>query len=134
MAYAAAILYNDAATAKPLKDGRYVEVMISETEGAAASEATLTLPPGFYDLVRLDLVKSAGDATAFSPTVGGATGVSGIDLLAQPASATASPIRTTGHAYLRTTRAGNLYYQSVPNAGSNNTVAVRLVFVRLGPL
>lgn len=135
MAYAATKTYNGASAAGTVRDGEYIEVLITETEGAAASETTITLPPGIYDLVRYDLARTSGTAATFDPIFGGATGASGINRLARIVSTpTAYPLSTQGSAIMRTTQAGLIYYLSQPNAGSDNSVSVRATFKRLGSL
>jgi len=114
------------------KRGQVFRVSISETEGAAASEATIDLGDQcIVRVLRADLTKTAGSATTFNPRIGpttAPTGYSGGVLWLNAAAA--SPISEEGAigSVCVTDSAGKLYHRSTPDAGSDNTVAVSYIF------
>ena len=128
MAYAATITYNGASTAPPVKVGSFIEVAIAETEGAAASEATLQFSRPMFGVVRqFTLRKSAGTGATFAPVWGNVTDPAAAGTLSTARTAAASPHNDATEVPIVTDASGQVFYRSVPNAGSDNTTAVRLL-------
>jgi hypothetical protein len=133
MAYAGAVTTFPALVAGVTpKRGQIFQVTISETEGAAASEATIDLGDRcIVRVLRADLSRSAGTAATFDPRIGPTTNPSGYaGGILWLAAAAAYPIAREGGigSAVVTASDGKLYHRSVPNAGSDNTVTVTYVF------
>lgn len=124
MAYAAPTLQRARA------DGAQVWlVSIAGTSIAAATEATITGLPQVGRIVRVVANKTAGTAATLNPQITTAAAGTGVDVV-WDATAAADPVDEQPVApvpYFST--AGTLYYQDRPNAGANNTTAVRLYIV-----
>ena len=114
------------------KRGQVFQVTISETEGAAASEATIDLGEQcIVRVLRADLTQSAGTAATFNPRIGPTTAPTGYaGGILWLAAAAASPIAREGGvgSVVTTASDGKLYHRSSPNAGAANTVWVLYLF------
>lgn len=133
MAYAASVsFFPGIHSGAALAQGRVFQVTIAETEGAAASEATIDFAKQRnLRVLRVDLTQSAGSAGTFNPRIGPATDPSGYNGgVLVLAAAAASPISEEGGvgSVVTTASDGKLYHRSVPNAGSDNTVTVKYWF------
>ena len=113
-----------AATVTVTRKGSEVVVTIAETEGAAASEATIEL--GFTKGVILRQLadKTAGSASTLDPILGTASNPSGNTVVIENDTA-ADPIDNSwsGGGVTFHTSTGKLYHRSVPDSGSDNTIA-----------
>ena len=113
---------------KGLSSGRRsMQVSFTETEGAAASEWTVTGLFESWTLTAMDVVKSTGDATTFQPILGGTTNpaTTQADYVGAVTAAAASIHERTN---LRG-RGGTLRGRNRPDAGTNNATTVVLCFV-----
>lgn len=132
MAYAGSVSFSPALGLSGPIGGRRYLVTISETEGAATSEAQINwLRKVNLRLLRADLTETSGTATTYHPRIGPATAPDGFNggVLVK-AAATAPPISVEGAlgSVLTTSDAGLLYWRSTPDAGADNVVTVKLWF------
>ncbi len=107
---------------------RGVSVKLAETDGAPASEATISNLPlkGRVRIVRLE--KSSGDAATFDPVVATSAGGTGNAIVAGDCGPAAA-FNLIGF-YPYETTDGTLYYRSRPDTGINNATNVELAFLQ----
>ena len=119
MAYSATVTVN---SGMAVEGQQCFVVSISETEGAASSEATIEGVPQYGRVIRQIVSKSSGSATTFTPVIGTATNPSGANV-ALLGTAEAAPDNTSETATYYSA-SGTLYHRSAPDAGTDNTTTV----------
>ena len=134
MAYSAAITYLHSrlgvlSSITSLASGDVIQITITETECAAASEATPTLGRQclFYTL-RYEVVQASGTGTTINPRFGPATNPDGMGGVLMLSGGAAAPPKSvdTGGARVTTDTSGRLFHRTVPNAGADNTYTVKI--------
>jgi hypothetical protein len=124
MAYSATVTITHAG-------GRDYQIQISETEAGAATEATITGLPNKGIITDMKTTKSAGSATTVAPIVSTSSGSSAAVHTVCKASAAADQNNAFDPPAKYLVSNGTLYYRTVCDAGSDNTVTT-LLFFRAG--
>ena len=116
MAYAGAVTVT--------RKGSEVTVEVAETEGAAASEATIEIGFTKGRLLRQMVAKTSGSATTYDPILGIASNPSGNNVVVENDTAGGVIDNSWTGGVPFNTPTGILYHRSVPDAGTDNTTAV----------
>ena len=111
--------------------GRDYQIQISETEAGAATEATITGLPIKGIITDMKTTKSAGSATTVAPIVSTSSASSAAVHTVCKASAAADQNNAFDPPAKYLVSDGTLYYRTVCDAGSDNTVTT-LLFLRAG--
>jgi hypothetical protein len=119
-------------TKKTIAGRDYYIVAITETEGAAASEATISGVPIVGRILDVTSTKTAGDATTVDPEIGRAATWTDLtqDEVWQNGVAAAHIDAQPGKAYYSAT--GTLYWRASPSSGTNNSISSQILIAAGG--
>ena len=114
------------AAAANVRSGIY-QFLISEADGSASSEITLTGCPPVGRIIRIKAVKTAGTAATLDPIIGVDTNPAGRGVVWEnnTAAAVVDEQPAGGAAYV--SNDGTLYWRSVWAAATDNAAAIEII-------
>lgn len=108
---------------------RVFRVIISETECAATSETSFTLPVAGHlrpvriaQMYRVQAVKASGSATTLQPRLGSAAAATGVQIQYLATAGASVDDQPAAPVIIYGTSAGVFYHRSQPDTGSDNSI------------